>query len=116
MDRIRRAPSLQLACCVRPHQSGAVVVCDLTDPMLDSDEAACLFTVVLEQFRASSARCKLAVFDEAHKYMRGSGGGEGGGGALAEEMVEAFCMMRHEGMRMIISTQNPAVSDSGWDD
>ncbi|KAG5184480.1 hypothetical protein JKP88DRAFT_260647 [Tribonema minus] len=89
-------------------QRGMMVVADLTDPMLAPDEANCIFQVLLEQFRCAPFNCKLAVFDEAHKYLGDTVGGNAGGG-LAGEMVNVFRLMRHQGMRMVISTQSPAV-------
>lgn len=77
---------------------------DLTDPMLSPEDANCVFQVLLEQFRCMSQRNKLAVFDEAHKYLN-----ESSSSGLAIEMVNISRQMRHQDMRMIVSTQNPSV-------
>ena len=63
--------------------SGTLVVADLTDPMLSSDEANGIFQVLLEQFRnchVPGGVGKVVAFDEAHKYLSGTGGGGEGGG------------------------------------
>ena len=81
------------------------MVADLTDPSLSRDEANGIFQVLTQQFRV--AQCsggKLLVLDEAHKYMSGEGSD-----GLCKVVVEAARLMRHEGMRIAISTQSPAV-------
>ena len=78
-----------------------LVVADLTDPMLAPAEANGVFQVMLEQFRKKELPCgKLAVFDEAHKYLEGGDG-------LAHSIVDTVRLMRHEGIRVVVSTQSP---------
>ena len=56
--------------------------------------------VLVEQFRASPLKCgKLVCFDEAHKYL-GDKSSE-----LATSIVDAVRLMRHDGLRVAISTQ-----------
>lgn len=45
---------------------------------------------------------------QAHKYLGETVGG-GATGGLAAEMVNVFRLMRHQGMRILLSTQSPAV-------
>jgi hypothetical protein len=83
--------------------SGTLVVADLTDPMLSPRDADGIFQVLLQQFRQITTSCgKLVVCDEAHKYFdqRGTYG-------LAKSCVETVRLMRHEGIRIIVSTQSP---------
>jgi len=90
---------------------GTLIVCDLTDPMLSADEANGIFQVLLEQFRNKSLsnHCgKVVAFDEAHKYLSASGGGGSSGkGELSAAIVDTVRLMRHEGIRVLISTQSP---------
>ena len=88
--------------------SGKLVVADMTDPMLSPAEANGIFQVLLEQFRKiprSDCKCgKVVVCDEAHKYFDGKlKGGDGLSGAI----VDTVRLMRHEGIRVIVSTQSP---------
>ena len=92
-----------LKCCV----PGQLVVVDLTDPMLSKDEANAIFQVLTEQFRAmpvTKTAGKLLVLDEAHKFMDGNSGD-----GLSDSIVNVARLMRHDGMRLIVSTQSPRV-------
>ena len=79
---------------------------DLTDPMLAADEACGVFQVLLEQFRCAQLKGvgKVITFDEAHKYLNHKGPGciE-----LTNSIIETIRMMRHEGIRVLLSTQSP---------
>ena len=80
---------------------GTLVVADLTDPLLSAADANGIFQVLLEQFRASEVDTgKLVVLDEAHRYIAGSSGFE-------NAVVDAVRVMRHEALRVVISTQSP---------
>ncbi len=87
-------------------RAGILVVADLTDPMLQPDEACGVFQVLLEQFREHSLNSvgKVVAFDEAHKYLNNAGPGciE-----LANAIVDTVRKMRHEAIRVLISTQSP---------
>ena len=82
------------------------MVADLTDPMLSPDEACGVFQVLLEQFRGHNLDGvgKVVTFDEAHKYLNNSGPGCV---ELSNAIVDTVRLMRHEGMRVLISTQSP---------
>jgi DNA helicase HerA-like ATPase len=85
--------------------TGTLVVADLTDPMLAPDEANGIFQVLLEQFRLKKVDCgKVVVCDEAHKYF---GGKLKGGDGLSGAIVDTVRLMRHEGIRVVVSTQSP---------
>ncbi len=102
------ADSGDLYTCVRP---GVLVVADLTDPLLASDEANGIFQVLTEQYRAIPAAAtgggggggKLLALDEAHKFMDGAASD-----GLSEAIVNVARLMRHDGMRLAVSTQSPA--------
>jgi len=84
---------------------GSLVVADMTDPMLSPAEANGVFQVLLEQFRLKKLDCgKIVVFDEAHKYF---GEKSKGGDGLASSIIDTVRLMRHEGMRVVVSTQSP---------
>jgi hypothetical protein len=90
-------------------QEGMLVVADLSDPLLSPEEANGIFEVLLDQFRSdlvggSTEGGKLLVLDEAHRYV--SGGDSDG---LSRSIVDAVRLMRHEGLRVAISTQSPKV-------
>ena len=61
--------------------AGKLVIVDLTDPLLSSLEANGIFQVLVEQFHAVPLRgCGKVLalaLDEAHKFMRGDGDGDG---------------------------------------
>jgi hypothetical protein len=84
---------------------GSLVVADMTDPMLAPAEANGVFQVLLEQFRLKKLDCgKLVVCDEAHKYFDSK---NKGGDGLAGAIVDTVRLMRHEGIRVVVSTQSP---------
>lgn len=87
-------------------EGGVLVVADLTDPMLSADEANGIFQVLLEQFRKKPMQCgKVLACDEAHKYLGGAGAA--GKEELSAAIVDTVRLMRHEGIRVLISTQSP---------
>ncbi len=90
-------------------QQGMLVVADLSDPLLSPEEANGIFEVLLDQFRSdlvggSTEGGKLLVLDEAHRYVSG-----GDSDDLSRSIVDAVRLMRHEGLRVAISTQSPKV-------
>ena len=92
----------KIAHFVRP---GTVVIADLSDPFLEPDEANAIFQVLLGQFRKQTNSVgKVVIFDEAHRYMGPNSNSLGG---LAEEITSCARMLRHDGMRLLVSTQSP---------
>ena len=90
-------------------EEGMLVVADLTDPLLSPEEANGIFEVLLDQFRSdhvcgSTEGGKLLVLDEAHRYVSGADSD-----GLSRSIVDAVRLMRHEGLRVAISTQSPKV-------
>ena len=86
-------------------EAGRMVVVDLTDPMMSPADANGVFQVLLETFRFKQIprAGKLVAFDEAHRYMGLNGESDG----LAREITDCARLMRHEGLRLVISTQSP---------
>jgi len=86
-------------------EAGRMVVADLTDPMMSPADANGVFQVLLETFRFKrvAGAGKLVAFDEAHRYM----GLNGQSDALAREITDCVRLMRHEGIRLVLSTQSP---------
>jgi DNA phosphorothioation-dependent restriction protein DptH len=83
---------------------GTLVIADLTDPLLAAAEANGIFQVLTEQYRTLPLRgCgKLLALDEAHKFMDGVASD-----GLSEAIVAVARLMRHDGMRLAVSTQSP---------
>jgi DNA phosphorothioation-dependent restriction protein DptH len=81
---------------------GRLIIVDLRDEFIDKDEALGLFVVMLDIF-ANAGReegfNKLIVFDEAHKYMDNPD--------LTGHIVEVIRQMRHQGVSVLIASQDP---------
>lgn len=89
----------RLSSMLRP---GRLIIVDLRDEFIDKDEALGLFVVMLNIF-ANAGReekfNKLIVFDEAHKYMDNAD--------LTGHIVDAIRQMRHQGVSVLIASQDP---------
>eukprot|EP00588_Corethron_pennatum_P029592 CAMPEP_0194337410 /NCGR_PEP_ID=MMETSP0171-20130528/76192_1 /TAXON_ID=218684 /ORGANISM="Corethron pennatum, Strain L29A3" /LENGTH=610 /DNA_ID=CAMNT_0039101177 /DNA_START=326 /DNA_END=2154 /DNA_ORIENTATION=- len=88
------------SCCSAKY---SLIIADLTDPLLSKEEANGMFQVLTEQFRVLPSKGgKVLCLDEAHKFMDGvkSDG-------LSEALVNVARLMRHDGMRLVVSTQSP---------
>jgi hypothetical protein len=84
-------------------QGNGMVICDLTDPLFNGDQANGVFAVVLSKFVATpAAHGRLVVCDEAHKYLDPSGRD-----GLSQAVVSTVRQMRHLGVRTVVSTQSP---------
>ena len=82
---------------------GTLVIADLTDPMLAPYEATAVFQVLLQHFRLANLPCgKLLICDEAHKYFVNKDKN-----GFTKAVLETVRLMRHEGIRVVISTQSP---------
>ena len=81
---------------------GRMIIVDLRDEFIDKDEALGLFVVMLNIF-ANAGRDdgfnKLIVFDEAHKYMDNPD--------LTNHIVDVIRQMRHQGVSVLIASQDP---------
>eukprot|EP00479_Gromia_sphaerica_P014699 TRINITY_DN891_c0_g1_i1.p1 TRINITY_DN891_c0_g1~~TRINITY_DN891_c0_g1_i1.p1 ORF type:complete len:200 (+),score=35.27 TRINITY_DN891_c0_g1_i1:604-1203(+) len=84
---------------------GVLLVADLTDALIDQRDANRVFQVVVGLFMKSVSQDvgKLIVFDEAHKYLSTEIGD------LCDDIVTLVRQMRHNGTRIVVSTQSPHV-------
>jgi len=85
-------------------QPGRTVIVDLRDEFIEKDQALGLFVVMLNIFAGAKAVDgtpfnKLIVFDEAHKYITHSD--------LTSHVIEVIRQMRHQGVTMLIASQDP---------
>ena len=93
--------SLDLITCSK--EGYQFIITDLTDPLLSKEEANGLFQVLTEQFRTLPTKGgKVLCLDECHKYMNGEKAD-----GLSESIVNAARLMRHDGVRLVASTQSP---------
>ena len=86
-------------------QEKQLIIVDLHDPYISSTMANSVFRILLEQFRSCHIeRGKLVVLDEAHRYMQGDSKS-----TLGDGIVDTVRLMRHQGIRVAISSQSPVV-------
>ncbi len=81
---------------------GRMIIVDLRDEFIDKDEALGLFVVMLDIFANANREerfNKLIVFDEAHKYMDNPD--------LTGHIVDVIRQMRHQGVSVLIASQDP---------
>jgi hypothetical protein len=81
---------------------GRMIIVDLRDEFIDKDEALGLFVVMLNIFANAGQEAgynKLIVFDEAHKYMDNPD--------LTSHIVDVIRQMRHQGVSVLIASQDP---------
>ncbi|MEV0701815.1 hypothetical protein AB0I53_28420 [Saccharopolyspora sp. NPDC050389] len=90
----------RLSSLVRP---GRLIIVDLRDEFIEKDEALGLFVVLMQLFAEANDGGehfnKLAVFDEAHKYIDSPD--------LVAGLVETVREMRHKGMSILVASQDP---------
>lgn len=102
--------------------SGEITIIDLSDPFLTPSTACILFKLGLEQFLQSPAAGKMVVLDEAHKvhrtpllelsptnppkYMHDTPGSK----ILTDYLTRVIRLQRHQGARIVISTQEPTIA------
>lgn len=82
---------------------GRLIIVDLRDELIETDEALGLFVVMLRVFAGAThnglAFSKMIAFDEAHKYIRNAD--------LVDSVVSVIRQMRHQGTSVIIASQDP---------
>lgn len=82
-------------------EEGQLTIIDLTDPFIDAGNANALFEVVARLFERTVVDTgKVLVVDEAHKYLSE-------GTPLVNTLMTMTRELRHTGIRIIISTQEP---------
>jgi len=87
------------------YNNHSLVIADMTNPLLTKEEVNGIFQILIKQFKnmqANESVGKLLVLDEAHRYMQGvqSDG-------LSESIVNVARTMRHDNIRLVVSTQSP---------
>lgn len=82
---------------------GRLIIVDLRDELVETDEALGLFVVMLRVFAGAThegrAFSKWIAFDEAHKYIRNPD--------LVDSVVEVIRQMRHQATSVLIASQDP---------
>lgn len=81
---------------------GRLIIVDLRDEFIDKDQALGVFVVMLNIFANAghdNGYNKLIVFDEAHKYMDNRD--------LTSHIVDVIRQMRHQGVSVLIASQDP---------
>ena len=86
---------------------GTLTIVDLTDPCVDSDSACCLFNVCLSVFLAQADAAKIVALDEAHNYMTDL---SAPGMEFTESLVSSIRQQRHQGVRVVVATQEPSIN------
>ena len=85
-------------------KAGRLIIVDLRDELISKEQALGLFVVMLTIFAGVGSQGierfnKLIVLDEAHKYMTG--------GDLTDQVVSIIRQMRHQGVSVLIASQDP---------
>ncbi|KAK5110037.1 hypothetical protein LTR85_001789 [Meristemomyces frigidus] len=89
-------------------QPGSLTIVDLSDPFVDTATVCVLFDICLSVAKEKRPECGMIVaLDEAHKYMDQSPAATN----LTNRLLTTIREQRHIGTRVIISTQEPTLSD-----
>ncbi|RMZ67722.1 P-loop containing nucleoside triphosphate hydrolase [Pyrenophora seminiperda CCB06] len=84
---------------------GEITIMDMSCPFVDANTACVLFEIGLQQYLHSQGTGKMIVLDEAHKYMLKIPGAK----SLNEALLQTIRLQRHNGARVVISTQEPTL-------
>lgn len=102
-DLKRKAPRRLLSL-----QPGTLTIVDLSDPFLDDATVCMLFDICLSIAKEKRPRCGLVIaLDEAHKYMNQSPAAAN----FTDRLLTTIREQRHIGTRVVISTQEPTISE-----
>jgi hypothetical protein len=87
---------------------GTLTIVDLSDPSIDDTTVCMLFDICLSIAKENRPKCGLVVaLDEAHKYMNQS--------PIAKNFTDRLLLtvheQRHIGIRIIVPTQEPNISE-----
>ncbi|KAM0724056.1 hypothetical protein Q7P37_000236 [Cladosporium fusiforme] len=89
-------------------QPGTLTIVDLSDPFLDDATVCMLFDICLSIAKEKRPSCGLVVaLDEAHKYMNQSPAAAN----FTDRLLTTIREQRHIGTRIVISTQEPTISE-----
>ncbi|KAF2198906.1 hypothetical protein GQ43DRAFT_377505 [Delitschia confertaspora ATCC 74209] len=86
---------------------GTLTIIDLTDPVVDSDSAGALFNICLSVFLSQTTAGKIVALDEAHNYMAHT---SASAKEFTENLVSSIRQQRHQGVRVVVSTQEPSIN------
>ncbi|KAK3073418.1 hypothetical protein LTR53_005042 [Teratosphaeriaceae sp. CCFEE 6253] len=89
-------------------QPGTLTVVDLSDPFMDTATVCTLFDICLSLAKEKTPGCGMIVaLDEAHKYINQSPAAIN----FTDRLLTTVREQRHIGTRVIISTQEPTISE-----
>ncbi|KAK0890343.1 hypothetical protein LTR91_025477 [Friedmanniomyces endolithicus] len=89
-------------------QPGTLTVVDLSDPFVDTATVCTLFDICLSVAKEKRPGCGMVVaLDEAHKYIDQSPAATN----FTDRLLTTIREQRHIGTRVIISTQEPTISE-----
>ncbi|KAJ4235228.1 hypothetical protein NW760_004762 [Fusarium oxysporum] len=87
--------------------SGQLTIVDLSCPCVTAEQACSLFDICLSLFLEQKTDLgRVVALDESHKYMNNTNESN----VFTESLLSAIRLQRHNGTRIIISTQEPTVS------
>ncbi|KAF4951330.1 hypothetical protein FGADI_7528 [Fusarium gaditjirri] len=87
--------------------SGQLTIVDLSCPCVTAEQACSLFDICLSLFLEQRTELgRVVALDESHKYMNNTNESN----VFTESLLSAIRLQRHNGTRIIISTQEPTVS------
>ncbi|KAH6977688.1 hypothetical protein EDB80DRAFT_626386, partial [Ilyonectria destructans] len=87
--------------------SGQLTVVDLSCPCVTAEQACSLFDICLSLFLEQNTDLgRVVALDESHKYMTETDESQ----VFTESLLSAIRLQRHNGTRIIISTQEPTIS------
>ncbi|UNI20495.1 hypothetical protein JDV02_006575 [Purpureocillium takamizusanense] len=88
-------------------KASQLTIVDLSCPCVTAEAACALFNICLSLFlEQPSTIGRVVALDEAHKYMTNSAECE----TLTQALLTTIRLQRHQGARVIISTQEPTIS------
>ncbi|KAK5110983.1 hypothetical protein LTR85_000674 [Meristemomyces frigidus] len=89
-------------------QPGSLTIVDLSDPFVNTATVCVLFDICLSVAKEKRPECGMIVaLDEAHKYMDQSPAATN----FTDRLLTTIREQRHIVTRVIISTQEPTISD-----
>ena len=93
-------------------QTGTLKIVDLSDPFLDDATVCMLLDICLSIAREKRPSCgSVVALDEAHKYMNQSPAAAN----FTDRLLTTIREQRHIGTRIVISTQEPTISEKLFD-
>lgn len=102
-DLNRKAPQRLLSL-----EPSTLTIVDLSDPFLDDATVCMLFDICLSIAKEKRPLCGLVIaLDEAHKYMNQSPAAAN----FTDRLLTTIREQRHIGTRVVISTQEPTISE-----